>query len=226
MAKSEKEQLRSCMKESMKVLAKDIRAKVAISCVYKKDKEYFWYIQDTPHLSNTRMVTIGIKPWRYDELVLSIAHPEETIRITDKLRWDGVFVAPCFIIRQKEYELPINTSGQIDFGKIPEMCKTIFDESVECITEFCKTIETEYGDINEFHILRASIDPLTAGLALLDGRKYQQAIEQFRIAEQKRLSFNWCFGSRKRDLRDVLVDYCFVSESGQKWTKEMVAASI
>ena len=226
MPKSEKEQLRLCMKDSMKVLAKDIRAKVTTSCVYKKDNEYFWYIQDTPHLNNTRMVTIGIKPWHYDELVLSIAYPEETIHITDKLRWDGAYMAPCFIISQKAYELPIDTSGRIDFGKIPEMCKMILDDSMGCISEFWKNIENAYGDINEFHIQRASTDPLGAGLAHIDRKEYLQAIEQFRVAKKRRLAFHWCFGSTKRDLRDVLLDYCIVSQSGQKWTKEMVAPSI
>lgn len=200
----------------MKVLAKDIRAKATTSCIYKKDNEYFWYIQDTPHTSNTRMVTIGIKPWRYDELVLSIAHPEEPNHITDKLRWDGVYVAPCFIISQKAYELPIDPSGRIDFGRIPEMCKTIFDDSIERISEFCKMIETEYGDMNEFHIHRASIDPLSAGLAHIDRKEYPQAAEHFRIAKEKRLSFHWCFGSTKRDLRDVLQEYCLLSQSSQK----------
>ena len=211
------------IKESFEPLVKGRKAKNTLGCIYKKEGEYFWTISNKPYSMNKRRIEIGIKLWRYDELLCSITHPDEKVVFQDKLRWNGFSAMSAYQIKSYHSEYPYNTVTKcIDPDELEIWSKGIFEDSIEAIDSFIHMVEIQYGDLNEYHIANFEHDPLMAAFACISKERYQQAEVFLQIATERSLTFHRSYGSVNRDLRDVLKDYCISHLTGMKWTRDMV----
>lgn len=211
------------IKEQMTICAKERKAKVSTDGIYKKEGQYFWFISIRQYSSLKYVVSVGIKPWKYDELLFSITHPEDTIRFTDKLRWHGFAAMSFHTISKTYYPIPPkDDDGNVDLSVFSNWCNTIYNESIQSLDNFCKMIESEHIDLDGFYIANVDSDILTAAFAYISRSDFKNAERLLLIAQEEQKAFNRSYGSYSRDLRDVLLDYCRVKQEGIEWSKARV----
>lgn len=211
------------IKEQMTICAKERKAKVSTDGIYKKEGQYFWFISIRQYSSLRYVVSVEIKPWKYDELLFSITHPGETIRFTDKLRCHGFSAMSFHTISKTYYPLPPkDDDGKFDLLAFSNWCNTIYRESIQSLDNFCKMIRTKYDDLDGFHIANVDSDILTAAFTYISSGELKNAERLLLIAQEKQEVFNRSFGSYSRDLRDVLLDYCRAKQEGIVWSRAMV----
>ena len=207
----------------MKPLAKHRKAKCAYTCIYKKEKLYFWQIKIIPYIKGQYTIIIGIKLWEYDEFLTSITHPDESQHFTDKMRYQGFFAMKPYTIIRRDIDAPIDLLTNVaDTDKLQIWCEDVYHDAIDRIDTFIAEVENEYGGLNSFLIANADSDPIMAAFANIFAKNYDQAEILLNIAVQKGHIFNRCFGSVNRDLRDVLLDYCHAKQFGKEWTRNMV----
>ena len=215
------------IKLHMTPLAKSRKAKATNRGIYKKDGVLFWGVSIRQYSSLRCCVMVKIKPWHYDELLLSITHPEDTIHFTDKLRWDGFSAMSMYCIEKRFYPYPEkDKNGNIDQSLLSAWCQEIYENAMEILDSFCAKLDSEYGDLDGFHIANSDEDLLTAAFAYISRREYQNAERLLIEAQERNLVFNRSYGSYTRDIRDVLLDYCKAQRLGQKWTSRMVVGKV
>lgn len=211
------------IRDYMKPLAKIRKAKSTYTCVYKKENPYFWRIVTIPYIQGKYTILVEIKLWQYDEFLTSITHPHEPPHFTDKLRHEGFFAMRPHTIIRRDIDVPIDPITNVaDTEKLKIWCEEVFNDAVDRIDTFVEEVEKEYDGLNNYLISNADNDPITAAFAYLFVNDYEQAEILLNIAVKNGFTFNRCFGSANRDLRDVLLDYCHTKQSGKEWKRNMV----
>lgn len=209
----------------MTPLAKSRKAKCTYTCIYKKENQYFWRVKIIPYIQGQYTILIDIKLWQYDEFITSITHPNEPQHFTDKQRHQGFFAMKPYRICRRDIDVPINpVTNTADMGQLELWCSEVFNDSIARIDSFIRSVESEYGGLNNFLIANATNDPLMAAFACAFAGEYRKAEEILLDAIKKQLRFERCFGSAQRDLSNVLLDYCKAQQTGENWTKDKVIA--
>ncbi len=211
----------------MKVLVKSRKAKATYTCVYKREEPYFWFFTIKPRGRFKYVIDLYIKLTRYDEFVTSITHPNEVMRFTDKMRYEGFFSMRPFQICEYLIDGPFGAEeGASDSNCLTTWCENVYRDAIKQIDEFICESESKHSGLNQFLIDNGESNPLMAGFASLYKGDYSSSVKFLQSAKERSLTFGRSFGSIHHDLRDVLLDYCKAKKDGIKWTRDLVLAGL
>lgn len=214
------------IRDCMKPLAKTRGAKSTYGYVYKKDNDYLWKIDLIPYLVYQFSVITTIKPWKYDELLYSIINPQTELHFTDKMRCESFAAMKPYQISRIDIDFPMEANTyRTKTEELNQWCTDVFQNAISTIDDFIKMID-EQGGLNHYLIHNAEHNLLMAAFAYISCENFEQAEVCLKKAEEEKLLYNRCFGSMNRDLRDVLLDYCYTMQNGMEWTRENVLLGI
>ena len=145
-------------------------------------------------------------------------------------------------IAAREASFPRNSiSFKYDGSKdgLRQLCEDILDLLEKFYRDFFKSIEKNYGTLEEYYIANKEDNPMLAGLVYIERGQFQNAEKCFRLPNMScknsctsikpvtkeqlaRVSAS-CEQPYRRSDHERLLDYTIAMQHGVKWTEETAA---
>lgn len=230
--------------ETMKIVAKQRNIKASPQHdLYKKSEPYFYHVfygfdfrhPYKPETGATNIILdITVKYSRFDELRWGIISPGNDLKFTDKVRANSIAACEASFPRKS---LSFKCDGSKD--GLCRLCEDILDWLEKFYRDFFKSIEKDYGTLEEYYIANKEDNPMLAGLVYIERGQFQNAEKCFRLPNMScknsctsirpvtkeqlaRVSVS-CEQPYRRSDYERLLDYTIAMQHGVKWTEETAA---